>query len=64
VVPPAQSAELVNRLTAAHDEARLFLVKGAEHGLVRAGAVPIDPDIETVSSDISSFFFARLARPA
>ena len=63
VVAPAQSAELVDRLTAAHDQARLLMVRGAGHGLTRAGALPIDPDIETVASDVSSFFFSRLAQP-
>jgi dipeptidyl aminopeptidase/acylaminoacyl peptidase len=63
VVAPAQSAELVGRLTAAHNEARLLMVKGAGHGLDQVGAVPIDPDLETVASDISSFFFSRLAQP-
>lgn len=62
VVAPAQSAELVGRLTAAHNEARLLMVKGAGHGLDQVGAVPIDPDLETVASDISSFFFSRLAQ--
>ncbi|HEX3567905.1 MAG TPA: alpha/beta hydrolase [Acidimicrobiales bacterium] len=63
VVAPAQSTDLVDRLTAAHDEARLVMVKGAGHGLDQVGAVPIDPDLETVASDVSSFFFSKLAQP-
>jgi acetyl esterase/lipase len=63
VVAPAQSSDLVDHLTAAHDEARLILVQGAGHGLTQAGATPIKPDIETVTSEISSFFFSKLAPP-
>lgn len=63
VVAPAQSTELVDRLTSAHNEVRLIMVKGAGHGLNQSGSSPIEPDIETVSSDVSSFFFAKLAQP-
>lgn len=63
VVAPAQSTELVDRLTAAHDQARLLMVQGAGHGLDQAGALPVDPDLETVASDVSSFYFSKLAQP-
>lgn len=63
VVAPAQSVELVDRLTAAHNEARLLMVQGAGHGLTQAGATPIEPDLETVASEVSSFFLAKLAQP-
>jgi acetyl esterase/lipase len=63
VVAPAQSTELVDRLTGAHDEARLLMVHGAGHELIQAGVVPIEPDIDTVNAAISSFFFSKLAQP-
>jgi acetyl esterase/lipase len=62
-VAPVQSTELVDRLTRAHNEARLLLVHGAGHELVQAGASPIEPDIETVNSTITSFFLSKLAPP-
>jgi dipeptidyl aminopeptidase/acylaminoacyl peptidase len=62
VVPP-QSIELVDRLTAAHDEARLIMVQGAGHGFEQAGSSPIVPDIVTLTSDVASFFLAELAQP-
>jgi hypothetical protein len=54
---------LVDRLRSAHNEVRLIMVNGAGHGLNQTGSSPIDPDIETVSSEVSSFFFATLAQP-
>ena len=60
IVPPSQSIELVRRLTAAHDQARLVMVKGAGHGLVPAGSEAISPDLATVGSDVASFFFTQL----
>jgi acetyl esterase/lipase len=63
VVVPAQSIELVDRLTAAHDEARLIMVQGAGHGLRQAGSSPIEPDIATLASDVASFYYAKLGQP-
>jgi acetyl esterase/lipase len=64
IVPPSQSVELVSRLTAAHDQAKLVLVQGASHGLVAAGSAPIDPSLATVGSDVASFFFTQLGQPS
>ena len=63
VVPPQSVIELVDRLTAAHDEARLIMVQGAGHGFKQAGSSPIKPDIVTLTSDVASFFLAELAQP-
>ncbi len=63
IVVPPQSIELVDRLTAAHDEARLIMVQGAGHGFKQAGSSPIKPDIVTLTSDVASFFLAELAQP-
>jgi acetyl esterase/lipase len=63
IVPPSQSVELVRRLVAAQDQAKLVLVQGAGHGLVPAGSEEMSLDLAAAGSEVASFFFTQLGQP-
>jgi len=60
LVVPDQSRELVHRLQAASDDARLVMVEGAIHGLYPAGARPISPSLPALAQEVVAFFERQL----
>lgn len=60
VVLPAQSEELVRRLRAAGDAARLVMVGGAGHGLVPVAGRQITPSLATLAEQVTTFFDRHL----
>jgi acetyl esterase/lipase len=60
LVPPAQSIELRNRLTAAGDRATLIEVSHAAHELIPSGGA-ISPDVASVARQTVDFLVATVA---
>lgn len=60
VVPPEQSLEFYERLTAAGVEATLTMVKNAGHGFAPTGSGPISPSREELTQDVVNFFIQHL----
>jgi len=60
VVPPAQSEELVQRLTAAGDQATLVLVQNAGHGLAPVDNLAVTPSIAALAQQATNFLDQQL----
>ncbi len=60
VVPPEQSQEFYDRLTAAGVEATLVMVKNAGHGFTPTGNGPISPTRQELTQDVVNFFIQHL----